>query len=131
MVTLIAFCGAKESGKSTSAELFKTLVSRATAEIAFAGHLKTVCSKVFGVEMKYFLDPKLKEVELDNYIRLTKDLVEQVFSEFELTEFDYDKHIRPHLGQVFDTPRRLLQTSLPTTEPLLHSHRDLWRFLLE
>lgn len=109
MIKLVAFCGAKESGKSTSAELFKSLISRATEEIAFAGHLKTTCSKVFGVDMKYFLDPKLKEVELPNFIRLTKDLIEQVFAEFEITEYDYDKHIRPHMGQVFDTGRRLLQ----------------------
>lgn len=109
MITLIAFCGAKESGKSTSAELFKTLVSRATSEVAFAGHLKNTCSKVFGIEMKHFIDPKLKEVELDAYIRLTKELIEQVFSEFEVSEYDYDKHVRPHMGQVFDTPRKLLQ----------------------
>lgn len=108
-IKIVAFCGAKESGKSTSAELFKDLVNEATQEIAFAGHLKIVCSEVFGIEMKYFLDPKLKEVELDNYIRLTKDTIEQVFAKFEITGYNYDQHIRPHLGQVFDTPRKLLQ----------------------
>lgn len=109
MVTIVAFCGAKESGKSTSAEIFRQLVNKATAEIAFAGHLKVVCSKVFNIEMKYFLDTKLKESELDNYVRLTKELAEKVFAEFEVKEYDFDKHIRPHMGQVFDTPRKLLQ----------------------
>lgn len=109
MFKLVAFCGAKESGKSTSAELLKTLVQRATAEVAFAGHLKEVCSRIFNVEMKYFLDPKLKEVELESYIRLTKESIESVFAEFDLKEYDYDKHVRPHMGMVFDTPRKLLQ----------------------
>lgn len=109
MKKLVAFCGAKESGKSTSAELLKTLVNAATEEVAFAGHLKVSCSKVFGIEMKHFLDPKLKEKELDTYIRLTKESIEQVFAEFDIAEYSYDKHIRPHMGQVFDTPRKILQ----------------------
>ncbi len=110
---LIAFCGAKESGKSTSAELFKTQISNQlnlpVKEVAFAGHLKTTCSKVFNIEMKYFLDTKLKESELETYVRLTKEYIEQIFEEFDIKEFDYDKHVRPHMGQVFDTPRKLLQ----------------------
>lgn len=108
-VKLVAFCGAKESGKSTSAELFRQMVNAATEEVAFAGHLKVTCSKVFNIEMKYFLDTKLKESELDSYIRLTKEAIEQIFAEFDIQEYDYDKHIRPHMGQVFDTPRKLLQ----------------------
>lgn len=109
MKSLVAFCGAKESGKSTSALVFKDLVNIATKEVAFAGHLKEACSRVFNIEMKYFLDTKLKESEMENYIRLTKELIESVFSEFEITQYEYDKHVRPHMGQVFDTPRKLLQ----------------------
>lgn len=108
-IKIVAFCGAKESGKSTSASMFKDLINSLTEEVAFAGHLKVVCSEVFGIEMKYFLDTKLKESELDNYIRLTKEYVEAIFAKFEITEYNYDQHIRPHLGQVFDTPRKLLQ----------------------
>lgn len=108
-IKIVAFCGAKESGKSTSGTLFKDIYKGATEEIAFAGHLKNTCSKVFGLEMKFFLDTKLKEKELNSYIRLTKDVIEEVFKEFQITEYDYDKHIRPHIGQVFDTPRKLLQ----------------------
>jgi hypothetical protein len=108
-VKLVAFCGAKESGKSTAAELFKNCVNIKTEEVAFAGHLKNTCSKVFNIDMKYFLDPKLKEVELDSYVRLTKEYIEQIFQEFDIKEYDYDKHVRPHMGQVFDTPRKLLQ----------------------
>lgn len=109
MIKIIAFCGAKESGKSTSAVLFKQLVSSETEEVAFAGHLKTACSKVFGLGMENFLDTKLKEKELENYINLTPETIEQVFAEFEITEFTFDQHVRKHVGQVFDTPRKLLQ----------------------
>lgn len=112
MKTLIAFCGAKESGKSTSAEIFKSIAAssgKKVNEVAFAGHLKETCAKVFNIEMKYFLDTKLKETELDSYIRLTKEYIEEIFNQFDIQQYDYDKHVRPHMGQVFDTPRRLLQ----------------------
>lgn len=108
-IKIIAFCGAKESGKSTSAELFKTLIKSKTTEVAFAGHLKEVCSKVFGIPMKYFLDTKLKESELDAYINLTTDSIQEIFERFDIKTYDYDSHIRKHVGQVFDTPRKLLQ----------------------
>lgn len=109
MGKIVAFAGAKESGKSTSAELFKSLVTEVTQEVAFAGHLKTVCSEVFGIEMKYFLDTKLKESELDNYVNLTRENIAKVFEKFEIESFDHDLHVRKHIGQVFDTPRKLLQ----------------------
>ena len=108
-IKIIAFCGAKESGKSTSAEVFKNLIHTATTELAFAGHLKVVCSEVFGIEMKYFLDTRLKETELDSYINLTRELIEQVFQKFEIQNYDYDQHVRKHVGHVLDTPRKLLQ----------------------
>jgi hypothetical protein len=109
VIKLIAFCGAKESGKSTSAELLKQIYAGQVKEVAFAGHLKETCSKVFNIDMKYFLDPKLKEVELDTYIHLTREYIEQIFKEFEITNYDYETHIRRHVGQVFDTPRKTLQ----------------------
>ncbi len=107
--TLIAFCGAKGSGKDTSAGIFKDLVATEVKEIAFAGHLKQTCSKVFNIDMKYFTDPKLKEKELENYVRLTPETIEAIFQEFEITNYTFDDNIRPHLSQVFDTPRKLLQ----------------------
>lgn len=109
MKRIVAFCGAKESGKSTSAELFKSLVQNKTKEVAFAGHLKVVCSEVFNIEMRYFLDTKLKESELEKYVNLTRQNIEEVFKKFEIESYNYDEHIRKHVGQVFDTPRKLLQ----------------------
>lgn len=109
MKKIFAFCGAKGSGKSTSAELFKSLTEIATREVAFAGHLKDVCSEVFGISMNNFLDPKLKERELNDYINLDRQNIEEVFAKFEIESFEYDAHVRKHVGQVFDTPRKLLQ----------------------
>lgn len=124
MKKLIAFCGAKESGKSTSAVLFKDLIGQPTAEVAFAGHLKTVCAEVFEVDIKNFLEPSLKEKELRDYKRLTAERIEQIFKLFDITEYDYDKHVRPHTGQVFDTPRKILQyvgtEVLHPIDPLIH-----------
>lgn len=122
--TLVAFCGAKESGKSTSATFFKDMIKSLTEERAFAGHLKVVCSKVFNIGMEYFLDPKLKEVELETYVILTRENIEKVLELFEIATYDYDKHVRPHVGQVFDTPRKVLQyvgtEILHPVDPLIH-----------
>lgn len=122
---IIAFCGSKGGGKSTSATMLKELFSGPTEELAFAGHLKTTCSKVFTIEMKYFLDPALKEVELDVYVVLNKETIEAVFKEFCIPCFTYDKHVRPHIGQVFDTPRQVLQyigtEVLHPIDPLIHA----------
>lgn len=122
---LVAFCGAKESGKSTSAELFKTLVTDSKInEVAFAGHLKNTCSKVFNIDMKYFIDTKLKESELDRYIHFSKETILAIFQEFGVNQYDFDTHVRPHMGQVVDTPRRLLQyvgtNLLHPIDPLIH-----------
>jgi energy-coupling factor transporter ATP-binding protein EcfA2 len=122
---IIAFCGSKFSGKSTSAKMIAEILPGQTEELAFAEHLKLTCSKVFGVDMKYFLDPNLKEVEMDSYVNLTPKNVEQVFKEFDVTNYEYDKHVRPHVAQVFETPRSLLQyvgtEILHPIDPLIHA----------
>lgn len=129
MKRIIAFCGAKESGKSTSATLFRSLITTQTKELAFADHLKQTASKVFNIEMKHFLEPALKERELDSYINFTPENLKVVLDEFEvleLAESDYDKYIRPHVGQVMITPRKLLQyigtNLLHPIDPLIHTN---------
>lgn len=122
---IIAFCGSKGSGKSTSASIFQDLFKEPIEELAFAGHLKTTCSKVFSIDMKYFIDPKLKEVELDSYITLTDKNIREVFKAFKIDpKSDYDKYVRPHVSQVFETPRSLLQyigtDLLHPIDPLIH-----------
>lgn len=121
---IIAFCGSKGAGKNTAATLLQQILNGKTEELAFADHLKKTCSKVFNIDMKYFTNPSLKEVELDTYVVLNQKNVEQVFKEFEV-EFQFEKHVRQHGGQVFDTPRSLLQyigtEVLHPIDPLIHA----------
>jgi len=109
MKNIIAFCGSKGSGKSTSALVFKELVTTAVEEIAIAGHLKEVSAAVFRIDYNCFIDPKLKEVELDEYIVLDSKRLEQVLIAFNLIGLDSDKYVRPHVGHIMRTPRQLLQ----------------------
>ncbi len=121
---VIAFCGSKGSGKSTSATIFKELYTGPTEELAFAGHLKKVCANVFLIDHNKFIDPLLKEVELNEYISLNPQNIKDVLSLFKIETYDFDKHVRPHIGQVFDTPRKLLQyvgtELLHPLDPLIH-----------
>lgn len=126
---VIAFCGKKGSGKSTSCELFKQVYSGDIEEVALARHLKEASSRVFDIDIKYFLEPSLKEVELDTYIVLNKENLESLYKEFDVDNFTYDEHIRPHIGRVFMTPRKLLQyigsDVFHPIDPLIHTKRAL------
>lgn len=106
---VIAFCGSKYSGKSTSATVFKELIGAPTEEIAIAGHLKEACARVFKVDFNKFIDPSLKEVELEDFIVLDAKNLTALLGEFFVTDYTFDKHVRPHLGRVLRTPRVLLQ----------------------
>ncbi len=121
---VIAFCGSKGSGKSTASTIFKEHFTGPTEELAFAGHLKDVCSKIFDININHFLDPALKECELDSYVNLTRGNIQAVLQEFNQIHFDYNQHVRTHVGQVFDTPRSLLQyigtEVLHPLDPLIH-----------
>lgn len=124
MRNVVAFCGSKGSGKSTSATIFKELVTANVEEIAIAGHLKEVCAEVFKIDINKFLDPKLKEVELDEYIVLGRDELQTVLEKFYIKDFTVNDHIRPHIGRVLRTPRALLQyigtEVLHPIDPLVH-----------
>lgn len=126
---VIAFCGSKGAGKDTSANMVKEMFKGPIEHLAFAGHLKKVCSDVLGIDMKYFTDPALKEVELDTYVVLTKENIEAILKAFDVTDFTYDKNVRPHVGQVFDTPRQTLQyvgtELLHPIDPLIHAKMTL------
>lgn len=121
---IVAFCGSKGSGKSTSADLFKAFVMKPTEEIAIAGHLKEVCAKIFGISYARFIDPTLKEVELEDYIVLDAANVQAVLKAFFIEKYDYDNHVRTHIGRVIRTPRALLQyigtEVLHPIDPLVH-----------
>lgn len=120
---VIAFCGSKFSGKSTSATIFKDIIDAPTEEIAIAGHLKEAASRVFGLDMNLFLDPKLKETELETLVVLDAQNLVGMMKEFD-AEFNHQAHIRPHVGRVIRTPRSLLQylgtEVLHPIDPLIH-----------
>lgn len=124
---VLAFCGSKGSGKSTAYSMFKNIFHNEIEELALAGHLKKVCSTVFGVDMKYFLEPELKETELEEYKVLQSQHIEKILNLFEVDEskYSYNAHIRPHIGQVFETPRSILQyvgtEVLHPIDPLIHA----------
>jgi hypothetical protein len=129
---IVAFCASKKSGKSTSFEFFKEYYPGEVEEIALAGHLKTVCSKVFGLDMKYFTDQNLKEVELDEYIVIKENDLISIYKEFNVygkSKEDPTKFFRPHMGKVSTTPRELLQyvgtEVLHPVDPLIHAKKAL------
>lgn len=122
-VKIIAFCGAKGAGKSTAATLLRELVPNKIEELALAGHLKNVCSKVFNLNLDLFLNPALKERELEDLVVLTPETLAAVLGQF-YVEGNLEQHIRPHIGRVLDTPRSLLQyigtEVLHPIDPLIH-----------
>lgn len=126
---IIAFCGSKGAGKSTSATLFKDAFKGETEELAFAGHLKETCSKVFNIPIGSFLNPALKEKELEDYALMDEAKIRAIFASFNVNGLEYDKNIRPYIGQVLDTPRRLLQyvgtELLHPIDPLIHAKTTL------
>lgn len=121
---IVAFCGAKFSGKSTSATVFQEMVGTQTEEIAIAGHLKEVCARVFDIPIDDFLDPAKKERELDTLVVLDAKRLTQVLDDFDVKTFQYDKVVRPHIGRVIGTPRTVLQyigtEVLHPIDPLIH-----------
>lgn len=121
---IVAFCGAKFSGKSTSATIFQEMIGTQTEEIAIAGHLKEVCARIFNIPLNDFLDPAKKELELETYVVLDGAQLTSVLNQFGIETVDYGKVIRPHVGRIIQTPRKLLQyigtEVLHPVDPLIH-----------
>ncbi len=107
----IAFTGAKQSGKTTGFNKINSLYSNVD-EITLAKKLKETCAKVYELPIMFMYDDVLKETELDDIIVLNQSNLEAVFLEFDLKpgiDYTYNEHIRPHIGKVLETPRKLLQ----------------------
>lgn len=121
---IIAFCGSKGSGKSTSAVLLKKVFIGETEELAIAGHLKQTCSEVFGLNQELFINPSLKELELEDPIVLDAANIEAVFRQFFVQNYNFNSHVRPHISKILTTPRKLLQyigtEVLHPIDPLIH-----------
>lgn len=114
MRTFIALTGVKEAGKTTTYEMIREMVP-SSIEVTLAKKLKDVCAEVFGVNRTHFDDQRFKEKELDNLVVLDADNVQRVYAAYQQVfdavgaKVDYDKHVRPHLGKILESPRRIAQ----------------------
>lgn len=104
---IFAFTGVKGSGKTTSSEILKDL-QPLVQEITLAKRLKDASSAVFGIERTMFDNPRVKEKDLPSPVYLDDKNLKQIFDFYKVTA-NYDKHIRPHIGTVLETPRRVAQ----------------------
>lgn len=104
---IIAFTGVKGSGKSTASEFLKDL-HPGLKEITLAKRLKDASSIALGVDRDSFDNPAIKEKEFETPIQLDEKNVAKIFEVFKVTP-DYDAHIRPHIGKMLFSPRRVAQ----------------------
>jgi hypothetical protein len=107
MKTIVALTGVKTSGKTTAFNFIKEAYPD-VVEIQIARKLKDVCASVFGVDRALFDDPARKEVELETPVYLTRKNIEAAIEAYGKVS-DYDRHVRPHVGKVLESPRRLAQ----------------------
>lgn len=103
---VIGLTGFAKSGKSTAAQILKDMGGQ---EVAFAKHLKDVCSAVFGVPRDHFDDQAFKEVQFDfNRIIMRID-VEKILTYFEIPARFIPEAMLKHEGIQLTTPRHVAQ----------------------
>lgn len=107
MRLFIGFTGVKQAGKTTAFNFLKEKYPT-IREIPLAGRLKDTCAKVFDIPRNWFDDQDKKEAELEHPIYLNTERIEDLITTFGFTP-QFDAHVRPHIGQVLDTPRRIAQ----------------------
>jgi len=105
-MVFIGFIAEKESGKTTTFNFVKAYFPGAT-EIMLAQHLKEVCAKVTGLELFCFEDNSEKKKLLPKPIKLTREMIEDVFRLFELNPGE--EAVEKHVGKELETTRRVLQ----------------------
>lgn len=109
MAIIIGLVGAKGAGKTTTFNVLKNLLP--TQEITLAGKLKDVSAQVTGIPREHFDSHQFKEKELDNPIFMTVDMVSKIFEAYgaKVTPEFYEKYVRPHVGTLLFSPRRVAQ----------------------
>lgn len=103
---VIGLTGFAKSGKSTATQILKELGGE---EVAFAKHLKDVCSVVFGVPRDHFDDQAFKEVKFDfNRIILDHD-INEILTYFEVPARFIPQAMLAHKGVELTSPRHVAQ----------------------
>jgi len=115
---IVAFVGPKGSGKDTCADILINN-KKAISKLSFAGPLKEICCKVFGLTQDQVNLPELKDKELDNPVvlnkrnlRLLKSELIKYVSEVQQGVYIYNIDritISDFEGRVYKTPREVLQ----------------------
>lgn len=103
---VIGLTGFAKSGKSTAAEILRSLGGQ---EVAFAKHLKDVCAVVFSVPRDHFDNQAFKEVPFDFPIIIDPFDVERVLDLFEVPKRFVAQAILDHAGQQLTSPRHVAQ----------------------
>lgn len=103
---VIGLCGAKQSGKTTTAYMISEFLPCKT--VAFADKLKNVCSDVFGVGRNHFDDQDLKEVDFSEPKILTEESILSVLRNYSIAPSTVD--FSSVVGSKMETPRGIAQT---------------------
>lgn len=123
---LIGLIGKKGSGKTTCYNIIKDELAP-VQEVQLAKKLKDVCSKVFNINRTSMDDPIEKEMDLHSPVKLTLFALLKIC--FYFLVFPKIRTFK-HIGQEFNTPRRVLQyigtDVLRDIDPQIHLKRALW-----
>lgn len=107
MKTIIALTGVKFSGKTTAFNIVKEMIPE-VIEIQLAKKLKDECARVFKIDRPLFDDPMRKELSLETPVYLDSANITELIRSYGV-EPNYDVHVRPHIGMVLESPRRVAQ----------------------
>lgn len=110
---IIGIAGRKSSGKDTISDFL--VGSEGFVKVALADPLKTMLSRIFNIEAKYFNDQKLKESELPYFIDVDYDHLDKLRNIVENEwQFPINLQQREKIEAIFGTrittPRQLMQT---------------------
>lgn len=103
---VIGLTGFAKSGKSTAAEILKSLGGE---EVAFAKHLKDVCAAVLDIPRNHFDDQNFKEILFKKAIVLTKEDIIDILAMFEVPDRFVPSAILAHQGVELQSPRHVAQ----------------------
>lgn len=103
---VVGLTGFAKSGKSTAADILKELGGQ---EVAFAKHLKDVCSVAFGIERDHFDNQAYKEILFRQDIVLSREDITLILDLFEVPKRFFPSSILAHAGKRLQSPRHVAQ----------------------